>query len=530
MEKSAGLYVPGDADPNTVYSTGVNVQCIRDNGNFLYVEDPQLGTFTVGGTNTKYDKLMYALMTTPAMVRSEGISQLCKDESSATIPNTAYFTRRAGMTGLYHVNEYFSGISKLSPQQRLSVHLKQTLPDAAHKLFSHTSELRLQKWGGAENKHETDYPDLAVHGGIANVLGIFDVRVDVNMQLKCGKLPAWTTAESPELTPDNIQYTASEALEWFDTDAAPDDIRAVARELGNLKNYSVDEEGNIAFLDEQQALRFAKVYLLLATEHWNDPVNRMQLYLLIEAIQRLILERRLPWMNAVDRGQMRRPEGYFYGIDHDITTALNENHGHTDPTLFAIQGAMYPIASVERRRFVRYKQHEYARFLLDDEARDYPSEHLEPKRVEFGLSHPMVSTIMQPATAEDYAMSQKMPVPHQDSERLLYDLMPLKNRYVDPRVMDPKTGQSKRLSEINANYKRLLEQQQALQGMKTVVELVFAEKFRANFASEVRKNDRNFDLLADMPPFTHDQKRQIINEAAERAKAIAVASGRLVLS
>lgn len=528
-QRHHGLFVSADTDPNTVYTTGSYVQHVTDIGKLLLIDDPQLGVFTIGGDRTPYERLMYELFTTPGMVRSNGISQLCKDEASATIPNTAFFTRYSGLVALSGIFDHFGRKSNLSDEAMIALQLGGAQDDAAHKFFSHATELKLQGWGGRETKHQADWPAYAFHGGTTAVLDKYNVKYDGNIRLVGTKLPPWADAEAPDIDPDRLQYTVTELLEWFDNDNTPADTRSFIRQLCSLDNFGLDNDGFLGFKDIEMAQLFSKAYLLLSTEHWNDPVNRMQLYLLTQAVQRLIVKRSLPRMNEVDNGLTRRPEDYFNGIDQDVVDALNENHGHTDPTLFAIHNALYPIASAERKRFVRYKVREYGRFLMDENARDYPSEHLTPKRVEFGLSHPSVAIKMTQSTPEERARSLRMPIPQTKRGKLEYVLMPLKNRHVDPRVIRG-DGSSTRLSELDSNYRELLRQQQVLQSMKTEVQLVFSSKFSHDFTRDIKANETAFDRLASSPDFTSDQKRHIIELAADRARRLAIDAGRLVLA
>lgn len=520
-----GLYVKPDADRNTVYSTGAHIQQVTDTGRFLYVNDPQLGKFTIGTGPSTEDKFLYDIMTTPGMYRSLGVSQLCKDEASATIPNTAYLTRHWHTIAVTGIVEELSRRQKLTGEERIAAHLEASVDDRAHMDFSHAVELFLQRWGGGENLHEKMWPEYARYGGETEVVKKYGLKVDDRLRLRGVAPPPWVSDKAPDVDVDRLEYTIAELLLWFDHDAAAPEIRSFIRQICSLDNIAIDKEGHMAFKDKEVAQIFSKGYLLLATEHWNEPVNRIQLHLLTQAAQRIVLQRQLPWAEQVDKGEMRLPEWYLYGVDEDIVSALHENNGHTDPMLHAIHGALYPIATAERRRFARFKMQEYGNFLMDSCAADYPSEHLTPKRVEFGPSHPSVSIELFESSETERANAPKMPRLNTNSDGIRYDLFPLKNRFVDPRVVVGRGN--KRLSEIDSNFKSLLQQQQRLQTMRTVVELVFASSFRDQFVSGVDSNDNSFEQLRSNQEFTGDQKRHIIRLASERAIAQAKSDGRL---
>lgn len=529
IEKRPGLYIPPDLDPNTTYRTGSVVQRVTDTGKFLYVEDPQLGIYTLGDGNTPYHRFVYDVMTTPGMIRSMGVSQLCKDEASATIPNTAQFTRYSGMVALVHVVERFADKQKLNDEQKIGLILDVVLDDSAHWLYSHALELDKQGWGGPEDNHESVWPSYARHGGIVDIIRKYGIKTDARLRLEGMSSQKWAKASAPDIDPDRWQYNPGEAGLWLDTDDVSEETRSAIRSMYSLETLEIDSEGYLAFKDPEIALLYAKMYLLESTEDWNDPINRMQLFLTVQSVKRLIVQRRFPWMNEVDRGLTRKPDWYLYGVDADVVKALMESDGHTDPTLYAIHGVQNPIATAERIRFKKYKRSEYADFLLDRKARDYPSEHLSPKRVEFGISHPSISITMEQSSGDGLLAHQTMPILTHNNGSIHYTLMPLKNRFVDPRVLQ-QDGSSKRLSEIYPQYKKLLEQHQRLQSMKTNVELVLTKKFRDEFVSVLTKNDEDFKALQQAQDFTSDQKRRIIELAAERAKMLAVQTGRYVIS
>jgi hypothetical protein len=120
-------------------------------------------------------------------------------------------------------------------------------------------------------------------------------------------------------------------------------------------------------------------------------------------------------------------------------------------------------------------------------------------------------------------------VPELDEEApgIRYQLGPLKNRYIDPLVVTA-TG-PKRLSDIDTNYRKLLEEQQYLQRMSTTVELSFAGGFETVFKQGVAGNDRDFAAIKDRSPMTFDQRRRVIEMAAKRAMQIGQQAGTLIL-
>jgi hypothetical protein len=517
-----GLTIP--TDPNiTQFSTEHQVQRVTVNEGFILVEDPVLGDYVVGDRQPIY----YDLLTTPNAFRAGGISQLCKDEASSTIPNCADFTRQWHIFGLTGLVQKLAERQNLDPTQQLAYHLAAAGDDQAHFPFSHALETVIQSWGGPENRHEEIWPKVAELGGTSLVLRKHQVTVDQNVMIPGVELPDWITASAPNLNADRLQYGVTELMLWFDNEVSPPELRTRLDDLRSLDNIQITDDGQMVFTDIDAARLFAKGYLLLTTEHWNEPINRVQLHLLVQAAQRAIVERRISWMDRVDKRQTRRPDAYLHGIDQDIVDSMLTGPGKTDDFMHAVRSALYPIAMQERKTFVDYKQREYAAFLLDDQAHDYPSQYLHPKRVEFGPPASQVAISMRPANAEDRIA--KLPLLDESiGQGVNYLLHPLKNRYVDPLVVGS-PGELQRLSKIDRNYARLLEEQQTLQHMVTQVELAFAGEFEKVFRSGVRQNETRFNELKVAADMTDDQRRLAIELAADRARQLGIKSGRLVL-
>lgn len=530
MSAEYGMHIP--SDPNiTHFSTGHNVQRMTVNERFIMVEDPMLGDFVIG--DRKDDRIYYDYLTTPNVFRSGGISQLSKDEASATIPNTASFTRRWHLLSLFNLVETFSDKVKAKPEERLAYHLGADGDDQAHMVWSHATEQAIQIWGGPENYHERIWPRIAELGGTIGVLDKHGIELNKEARVPGIELPPWLASSHPDVNLDRFQYAVTELLLWFDNDESPQEARDFVRAICSPDILMLTDDQQLCFKDTDSARIFAKGYLLLATEHWNDPINRVQLHLLIHATQRVITKRRVAWMDDIDKRETRRPENYLFGIDQDVVEAMDTGPGRADDFIYAIKNALYPIAMQERQRYLDYKMKEYGAFLMDAQSRDYPSEYLQPRRVEFGppSSQVAVSVLKFKTEASPDPLSSgtspKIPILDPNAEGIRYELSPLKNRYVDPLVM---TGSGpKRLSEIDPNYKKLLDQQQKIQKMGVVVQLAFAGGFEDAFKSGVKLNNQEFNRIKRRSPMTDDQQRRVIEQAALRAKSLNENLGSLVI-
>ncbi len=524
MTAEHGLYIP--PDPNiTRFSTGHHVQQTEVHDGFLVVNDPQLGSYIIGNNNA--NNIYYDLFTTDDNYRSIGVSQLSKRDFFATIPNTGDFTRYWHGMGLFRLVDHFSHTQKVDSERQLAYTLYGALPDRGHADFAHAIEPPMQHYLPFEDWHEKLWPHVGEVGGTEEVLTKHGVKHTKSFTIPGVDIPRWVECSAPDINIDRFQYTVTELLLWFDHDQSPPEVRELVRTICSPDNLTITDDGDFAFKDIEVARIFSKGYLLLTTEHWNDPINRVQLHLLVETAKRAVTKRRIAWMDEVDKGVTRRPDQYFFGTEQDIVDAMQTGPRNRDDFMYAVKNLLYPIAMQERERFTNYKLSEYGAFLLDSRAHDYPSELLEPRRVEFGPPSSQVSIGIE--YRED-AMTPGARMPKLRSGKgICYDLYPLKNRYVDPKVVHK--GKVVRLSEVDGNYKNLLDEQQKVRGASVIVRLALAGDFEQAFKEGIKENQLAFNRLLDIsttPEMTLDQKRQVIHLGAQQAVRAAVDTGTLV--
>ena len=523
MSVEYGQYVP--PDPNiTHFSTGHYVQRVTVNERFIMVEDPWQHDFIVGGGDKG---LFYDFYTTPNMYRSMAVSQLCKSRSSGTIPNLYTFTRASGLFAQHQAIEHFSRDLDLTDDERIAYHLRAEGDDQAHTAWSHALEQAVQKWGGPENYHEEIWPLIATLGGTASVLDKHGVKYDEKLQVPGIAIPPWVAGERPGIDVDNLQYIISEGLSWFDHDGADPQVRERVKAAVKIENFEVTPEGQLAWKDVVTALILAKMLLLEASEHWNEPINRTQLYNQIQAAQRCIVKRRLSWMDKVDKGQTRKPEQYLHAIDQVFIDAMESGPGRSDDFIYVLNNSLNGIAMEDRKRFIDYRLSQYQAFLMDDLTTDFPSEHLKPKRVEFGPNFSNVSTeVVEQADMVNSGIG-KLPALDKEAPHIQFSAGPLKNRWIDPLVRY-KDGYAP-LSEIHPPYNRLLKEQQHLQSLGIIVTLMFTDEHNQAFRDGIEQNEHEFEQVRDRPDLTMDQRRRIIEKGAERGKELSQAAGTLVL-
>lgn len=519
-----GEFVP--PDPNiTRFSTGHYAQRTTINDTFIMVEDPWLGDFIV------QDPLMYDFYTTPNAIRSFGVTQLCKSRESSTIPNLASFSRGWGLIAQNRLVEKFGQMQDLDEDHIRAIHIAVEGSDQAHTARSHELELAVQRWSGPENFHEMVWPEKAALGGTVRVLQKHDVKFNESIRVPGILIPEWAEAQSREdIDLDRLQYIAAEALLWFDHEYVDPEVRAKVKQSLELDNFEITEDGKLAFKDAEHALVVSKLIMLFSTEHWNDPLNRAHLHLDIHGVQRNILKRRLPWMNEIDKGVTRNPVEYYHAIDSDFDQALVTGPGKEDDFIYLISNTLNASGMEERRKFIDYRLKEYCRFIQDDLAVNYPSEHLQPKRVEFGPRSSTVHTEVIDLNDEQRLDLAQVKVPQleSDPDTLTYLAGPLKNRYIDPLVKDGMGGYE-RLSQRLPQYAKLLEEHKYLQTLGVKVTFAFTPDHAEEFRQGMQQNDVDFETIVDRPNMTEDQKRAVIETSARSALNQGINAGTIVL-
>lgn len=466
-------------------------------------------------------------------LRSFGIPQLSKLKEHAPIPNIYDFSRAGhALNNVEMINRLASQHpGGVTPEQMLLWKVEMTKNDLAQGPGSHLTDMIIEGgFGGRENAHQKRSPEAERYGGVRLSLQDARIRLTPTGKIWGLKLPPWAEIDAPGLCGERYGYTVEETRLMFSPLEDDPEAQRLFDMISDLDNLVITEEGELAFTDEEVALIFSKAYLLLSTEDWNEPVNRVIEWLLIEGFKYAVSSRRLPDMKSYDNGRTADVASYTYNIDRDLLQALSTSRDDRDDFMFAISQLLSQIGKEERWRFVEYKREQFLRFLLDERAEAYPSVILNGHVMDYGPA----SSIVEIDVKKSNAPVQKRPrvranavkLIHTDKEGMKYGIQPMKNRYVDPLVM---TGRGpKHLSEINETYSSLLEQHAIIHASEITVRLVVSGGYERLIQEVVDRNAS--EEKKSRPKLKGDQLRWQIDAAAERAKKSAVEAGRLVLA
>lgn len=190
--------------------------------------------------------------------------------------------------------------------------------------------------------------------------------------------------------------------------------------------------------NEDFARRFAAGYSILPTEHWIQPVHRLQLELLQTAVKRALLESH--FSDGVSLTYPVHPRDRIYGIDADYRFALAAVGDGG-----ALSRTMQTIASDQRQIYVAARRLDLCR-LFSDVAMSFPDfpDPLQSycrRSKEFGLVSPHVE-IAQNDKARQGILNEM--------GRVSLGLPPMKPRSIDPSVLVD--GQAVKLSKIDPSF------------------------------------------------------------------------------
>ncbi|MHB1865398.1 MAG: hypothetical protein ACYCPS_04560 [Candidatus Saccharimonadales bacterium] len=486
----------------------------------LRVFDPAFRhAFTIeDGKRDKTDALFYDILTSPAGQRMLGINQLSKSETEETYEGSHMFKRWQHIAGVYRLVRYFGAQGGYSEEETAQFAVVACLPDLAHGVKSHVTDMLNEGMGGSERFHDTRAGQLLDLGGINEIFARHNFKspIDAKGQYKI-KVPKWVERKPPGLNVDRLHYVNAEGSLMFPDN---DEFTAAIK----LENLFVTDDGELAFKDPRYALAWAKVANLCSSEHWNDPVNRLIEMLILESMKRTIGKRYLAQMGYMDNGLVGTPEDYTYLIDRDFDDALEKEALSPRPDLFmnAIYSLIQSIAHRERQRFDKHKRSTYSRFIDDQGAREFPNQLVNPHRAAFGILPAQVEILSKGPSLNVNAEGIATPLLLAEGKTVGI-LKQLKFRQFDPLVLQG--DKVLPLSTVDPNFMSLkVQHADALRHVGAVALHVNPDSQEVLILGA----EANREFIVSSGNFVHlspDQIRNIIKRSGSRALDLAMQNG-----
>ena len=386
------------------------------------------------GDRQPYDSLLMELARSPLFRRLQAVEQLTLPPRFATLPNTTYFSRWQHVWGsLAFVRKMTEGDERFDDRQRTVLELRTLFSDVGQTAFSHLGDWMFQGIQGGENLHDQDLRELLETFGVDALLEKYGLTLDETV---FPEVDDWVECPSPDLCVDRVDYGLREILRWS---GRATDIASYQQNLQNPQSlFRINDQQMLEVTNEDFARRFAAGYSILPTEHWIQPVHRLQLELLQTAVKRALLESY--FSDGVSLTYPVHPRDRIYGIDADYRFALAAVGDGG-----ALSRTMQTIASDQRQIYVAARRLDLCR-LFSDVAMSFPDfpDPLQSycrRSKEFGLVLPHVE-IVQNDKARQGILNEM--------GRVSLGLPPMKPRSIDPSVLVD--GQAVKLSKIDPSF------------------------------------------------------------------------------
>lgn len=497
-------------------------QVEHQEGRDLRAFDPALGyAYTFGSSGP--DAILYEAFVSPIARRALDICQLSKSTLDDTISGLESYRRFQHLIGIAEAARYHGRNLQLDTDTILSYTFVAILEDLGHGVQSHKTDIMMEGVGGRERFHEKRTRQAAMYGGLAEIFqvaGVPDFSDARVFEKAKAAAPPWVESSSGHPNLDNFNYIAGESRIWFPGNQLVEQATA-------LEAVTIDSDGQMVFKDHDLARVWGKTGLLLSSEHWNDPVNRLIMIIGVETIKRSIFKRYLPDIDFIDNGHVHDPEDYTFLCDADFNEAFKrvalDKHARDDFMTAAYQ-MLRVMGSHERDRYETHKKQVYEIFLADHGALEYPSAYVNPHIAQFGNLPVFIELLGDEDKELIGQIEGRGRLLNRDGEPVGY-LKNFKVRQYDPLVFD-REGNTVPLSTIDKAYAGLLEQHTRAITYTEAMQLLMNHQANETFCVALEENQVAMEEARLVKrPLSPDQLRRVIKDAGERATQLAINKG-----
>lgn len=486
----------GHANPY-VQLESYNVSSYKLEGNTMYINDAVWGEMFIDGNNSDFDTLLMRLARSALFRRTQAIEQLTLGENFSTIPSTTLISRWSHIWGSLAFIRKMNEGRDIDPRESQTQQLRTLLSDVGHTAFSHLGDWMFQE-AGSEDLHDRELKNILAVSGVRDILDEHGFTLE---EVVFPDVKDWVECPSPDLNVDRVDYGLREMLRWQDS------FTGVSRYQKSLRNpQSLFEivDNNLVITDPNFATRFAVGYSLLPTEHWAQPVHRLQLQLLHIAMRRIITQK-LSYGIGHPREAMYAVDNMF-DIDFKSWDMMN------------LESIMKTLAQTQRRMYTQGRKADLDSIFLElqalsvrSDAQDYEfPEFPDPLKMytwqsrEFIVPHapnlmvePVESITVDPMTVTMNGLQIALPA--------------LKPRIVDPYILN-QAGEMIRLSEYNPSYEPYLDGQRAEMTKNYLVTILTHPAFAQALIDKDAEAIKIWNELLQRP---RDQKRlkEMIDES-----------------
>jgi HD superfamily phosphohydrolase len=286
---SDGLFRDADTDTSP---TGAFRDMYEDRGTYSQLDPYYVSSYDLDGNAMRIRDavwgeevitLLMRLARSSLLRRTQGIEQLTLGKRFATIPSTTLMSRWSHIWGsLVFIRKMNEG-RDIDPRENQTMQLRTLLSDVGHTAFSHLGDWMFQE-AGKEDMHDKELKDILRVSGIEELLAQYGFSLDETV---FPDIEDWVERPSPDLNVDRVDYGLREMLRWQTSFTG---LNYYQGKLGDPQSLFEIVDGYLAIKDPAFATKFAIGYSVLPTEHWAQPVHRLQLELFQVAMKRIITQ------------------------------------------------------------------------------------------------------------------------------------------------------------------------------------------------------------------------------------------------
>jgi HD superfamily phosphohydrolase len=445
------------------------------------IRDPVWGDEYIG--DETYDKVLIELAHTDVLRRLQTVEQLTLPERYATIPDTYNFSRWEHMWGSLVAVRRWNKKMDLDSKESMYLQLKILLSDIKHTSFSHAGDWLFEGEGSNENAHEqrVDYTEVTGLNKLLQLHG-FDPKIIFD-----DETTDITDSPSPGLDGDRVDYTLRESYRWVDQ-------LPVFKEFLNPESISVID-GQVVMNDLVSARLIAGSHAMLVRHHWQHPIHRLQLNLMLESLRRIFVAsngKKTVWSSFSPRDLMNTS---------DIT--LLDKFRESDPFMHHIDGVMAALSQSEREVHWRHRQN-VARFMIE------MAVGIKPQKVEWLTEY--YKTL--PASCEISDLTNGEPHLRNSNRMIVIPLPVLRPRVIDPpyRLAD---GSVTTLSKGDPRFWSYLQTKLAVTRSTHQAGLVHNKETTSQLRNCLEQNKKKWPDVMSRPRMPSSGVRALLRETVK---------------
>lgn len=449
------------------------------------IRDPVWGDEFIG--DETYDKILIELAHTDVLRRLQTVEQLTLPERYATIPDTYNFSRWEHMWGSLVAIRRWTKKMALDDKESMYLQLKILLSDIKHTSFSHAGDWLFEGEGGNESAHEqrVDYTEVTGLNKLLQLHG-FDPKIvfdDETVDI--------IDTPSPGLDGDRIDYTLRESYRWVDQ--LPE-----FREYLNPESVSI-VDGQVIMNDLTSARLIAGSYAMLVRHHWQHPVHRLQLNLLLESLKRIFVSsngKKSDWSSFSPRDLMNTS---------DVT--LLDKFREDDQFMHHIDGVMVALSQSEREVHWRHRQN-VARHMIE------MAVGLKAQKVEWVTEY--YKTL--PASCEISDMRNGRYRLRNSDRMIMINLPPLRARGINPAYRSA-DGDILTLSQGDPEFWDYLQTKLAATRLTHQAGLVHNKETTAQLRACLEQNNKQWQEVMSRPRMPSSSVRALLRKTVKLSSA-----------